>query len=310
MSSVRQKLVLALVGLLGLGAAPPVRGESIYEPNNFPATAFELPGGQFVVSDDLNGNSGRADSILGLYDPTYRTLLDSNDNAPSVGNGFGSQLLGVPLRTNGSAYFRVTGAPDAAFGGSHTELGRYSISYTVHGPGDEEVKSHTANEWVTPGMVDNLWLNPDDTLLDWTGYTVDVTVNNVVGRGFGDSLDFFLFSGLAPFSPFVARLTESEFPGIIGLYDAENHRVATSVLLAGVPTIEGFADKFGRVKLGVTAEVDPQFTGEHIEMGQYTLAVVPEPASGLMLLAGAALVCLYRNCRRGGRRAGNRPRSA
>ena len=43
MSGVRQKLVLALVGLLGLGAAPPVRAEVIREPNNSPEEAFVLP---------------------------------------------------------------------------------------------------------------------------------------------------------------------------------------------------------------------------------------------------------------------------
>jgi hypothetical protein len=151
-------------------------------------------------------------------------------------------------------------------------------------------------------------LNPDNLLPNWSGYTVDVTVNNVVGAGKGDPLDFFVFSGLAPFSPFIARLTESEFPGIVGLYDGDNNRVATSTLIDGVPTIEGFADNSGRVKLGVTAEVDPQFTGEHVEVGQYTLVVVPEPASGLMLATGTALVCLFWMCRRGERRAHDFPR--
>ncbi|MEX0676054.1 MAG: hypothetical protein WD063_03195 [Pirellulales bacterium] len=308
MLCVRKELLLILAGLLSLGAAPAVRASMVHEPNNSPDKAFLLPSGQLVVNDDLNGRSGRADTILGHYDPAYGTLLDFNDNAPGVGNGFGSQLLGVPLRRNGSAYFAVTGAPDDSFGGGHSQLGKYRVSYVVRNSGGMSVKESWAEEWVTPGMVDNVWLNPDNSLPNWTGYTVDVTVNNVIGAGRGDSLDYFLFSGLSAYAPFTAQLN-TEIDAIVGLYDGMNHLIATSTPVDGVQTLAGITDRFGRVKLGVTGAVDPLFAGQHTVVGPYTLVVVPEPQSGVMLAAGTALVCLFRRFRRGRRRAREHRRS-
>jgi hypothetical protein len=306
MLAVRHKLLVALAGLVGLCAAPVVRADMTHEPNNSPAAAFTLLNGQFVVSDDLNGSAGRADTILGLYDPAYGTLLDDNDDAPGVGNGFASQLLDVPLHANGSAYFSVTGAPDNLFVGAHTEFGKYSISYDVHSPTHELVKSLSELEWVTPGMVDNAWLDPDGSLSDWSGYTVDVTVNNIVGPGTGDSLDFFLFTGMDPFAPFTARLTEVEFDAIIALYDGLN-LVGTGAPVDGVLALEGIADGLGRVKIGVTGLGDDGFLGEHAQVGAYTLEVVPiivpEPGGAILLATGAALLCLFGRC--GRRRRGS-----
>jgi hypothetical protein len=304
MFAVRHKLSFALAGLVGLCAMPAVRANMIHEPNNSPAAAFSLPGGQLVVSDDLNEYKGRPDTILGHYDPAYSTLLDENDDAPGVGNGFASQLLDVPLRTNGSAYFSVTGAPDSAFAGAHAQFGKYSITYDVFSPTHVPVKSLTELEWVTPGMVDNMWLDPDESLSNWTGYTVDVTVNNLVGPDSGDSLDFFLFTGMQPFVPFTARLTSVQFDAIIGLFDGLNNLVATGELVNGVLTLEGITDGLGRVKIGVTGLGDDDFLGEHSQVGMYTLEIepvlVPEPGSAVLLATGAALVGLLGRRRRRG----------
>ena len=246
MLGVRHHLLVAVAGLAWLCAAPSVRASSIYESNNSPGKAFVLPVGQMMVDDDLNGNSGRPDTLLAQFDPTYGTLLMPGVPAPGIGNGGGSQLFNVPLRANGSAYFSVTGAPDAAFEGSHAQFGKYSVNYQVHNAGHQLVKESTEFEWVTPGMIDNVWLNPDNTQSNWTGYTVDVTVNNIVGPGSGDSLDFFLFSGLTPNQPFVAHIINPGFDSLIGWYNSAN------VLLAsGNPTVNGIADSMGRAKIGV-----------------------------------------------------------
>jgi hypothetical protein len=290
MFGVRQKLLTALVATVAAASALPLCASSIYEPNNAPNKAFALPAGQLVVNDDLNGNVGRPDTILGLYDPSYTILMDSDDDTSGFGNGHGSELLDVPLRPNGSAYFRVTGAPDATFVGAHSQLGKYSVTYKIRPPVGEPMPEIVKTEWVMPGLLDNVWLNPDLSKPDWTGYTVDVRVNNVEGPGSGDSLDFFVFSGLGAAKPFMATLT-AEFQGKIGLYDDFNNLVATSQLIGGVQTISGFANALGKVKLGVTALVDTDFIGEHAEVGAYTLTVVPEPAAGVLALSGAAAIC-------------------
>jgi hypothetical protein len=309
MPAFRQYLLVALVGLGWLGACVAARASSIYEPNNLPSKAYALPSGQLVVSDDLNGTAGRPDTILGEYNMTYSTLLASADNTPGVGNGYGSELLGVPLLFNGAALFRVTGAPDLNFEGTasngtklHTQSGEYSVTYKVYNPAHQLVKTVTQHDSVIPGMVDNLWLPPDNSIANWTGYTTDVVVNNVYGPGTGDSLDFFTFSGLAPNAPFTAKLTFAGFDALIGLYNG-NTKIATGTLVGGIPTLTGFADGTGRVKIGVTGAGDDNFTGAHLQVGAYTLQViqVPEPAGAALFGAGAALVCLWWKGRRGER---------
>jgi hypothetical protein len=303
MLGVRHHLLVALAALAWLCAAPSVRASSIHEVNNSPAKAFVLPVGQMVVEDDLNGNSGRPDTLLAQFDPTYGSLLMPGVPTPGVGNGGGSQLLGVPLRANGSAYFSVTGAPDTAFEGDHIQFGKYSVSYQVHNAGHQLVKESTQFEWVTPGFIDNLWLNPDISRPNWTGYTADVTVNNIVGPGSGDSLDFFLFSGLAANQPFVAEILNPGFNSLIGWYNNSN------VLLAsGNPTVSGVADSMGRAKIGVTGQGDVAFEGAHAETGTYMLAIVPEPAGVVTLGIGTSLVCLFWKFRRSPRRGAGGPR--
>jgi hypothetical protein len=307
MSVVRRYLLVAIVGLAWLSLSASLRAESIHEPNNSPGAAHALPGGQMLVSDDLNGDDGRPEILLGQYTPTYGSLLAMGSPAPGVGNGLGSQLLGIPLFSNGMAFFRVTGAPDTTFDGSHVQDGQYSVTYQVYDPAHQPVKTVTQYEWVTPSMIDNVWLPPDTSVANWTGYTTDVTVNNVVGPGSGDSLDFFTFSGLDPFMPFTARLTDAGFDALIGLYDGDV-QVGVGMLVAGVPTLSGIADATGSVKLGVTGLGDNDFVGAHAETGQYTLEVIPipEPAGIVLWGIGAALFCLFSKSRLVGRGARGR----
>ncbi len=260
------------------------------EPNNTPITATILPGGQTIVNDDLNGSLGRPDTILGLYDPAYSTLMDSDDNSSPMGNGFASQLLGVPVRSNGSAYFRVTGSPDATFVSNHMQAGQYSVQFDVRDPLGELVaeKSFTEFESVSPLSLDNIWMNPSAVpagFASWAGFTVDVTVNNVVGPGTGDSLDFFVFTDFEPFQEVTATITDAEFDALIAIYD--NITLVTSSV-GGPPTLVGQADAAGNFRVGVTGLGDDGFAGAHALVGAYTLEVlpVPEPASMILLAIG------------------------
>jgi hypothetical protein len=305
MFAARHYLLMLLAASSWLGAAVAARASSIYEPNNLPNKSFALPSKQFVVSDDLNGTAGRPLTLLAQYNPTYAAQLAMGSPLPGEWNNGGSQLFDVPLAANGMAFFRITGAPDGSFVGTHTQNGKYSITYKVFNPADQLVKTVTQFEWVTPGMVDNAWLPPDVSIPNWTGYKTDVVVNNVVGPGSGDSLDFFTFSGLGANMPFTARLTNFDFDAMIGLYNG-NTLGTTGTLIDGVPTLTGVADSAGKVKIGITGMGDTSFVGAHTEVGQYTLQVfpIPEPSTGALLGGGGAVwLLLGKRARRQRRRA-------
>jgi hypothetical protein len=279
------------------------------EPNNTPGTSTVLSNGLWQISDSLDGSLGRPNTLLGLFNPGYSVLQLSDDNSSPLGNNFASQLVGVPLRPDGSIYFRVTGSPDTSYVGNHTQSGKYAWYLDVRDPNGVLVPSLSQwqNDEISPTAMDNIWLDPlvspDPLHPNWEGYTVDMTLNNVIGPGTGDSLDFFTFTGLAAFQSFSVTL-DSNFAGLIGQYSG-NTRIATSLVGSPTPTITGLADALGNVKIGVTGAADTNFTGAHVANGQYTLklAVVPEPAGVISLGLGGLLAGYWirKRGRRGGR---------
>jgi hypothetical protein len=293
----RRVVGFGLIALAALVVATRARASIIgSEPNNSPSKAFALPLGLLKLSDDLNGNVGRPDTLLGEFDPAFKILSLTDDNSNPTGNHKGSQLLGVPLRANGSAYFSVTGAGDNGFTGQHAQSGQYSILYQIRDAQHNLVKTLPVEfENVTPGMIDFIWLDPDPSKANWTGYTVDVTINNVVGPGTGDSLDFWTFSGLSPFQPFTAKITASTFPALTSLVNGSNAITKISDPNDPYATLTGTADASGKVKIGVSAVGDTLFKGEHAATGTYDLqvfpAAVPEPSS-VVLAAMGAVACL------------------
>lgn len=265
------------------------------EPNNTPVTATILPGGTLVVNDSLNGAPGRPNTLLGIFDPSFANLQLLDDNSSPLGNGFASQLTGIPLRSDGSLYFQVTGMTDVAFAGNHTQSGKYAWYLDVRDPQGNIVPSLSKwqNDELSPFNQDTEWLDPsvspDPGNPNWEGYTADLTLNNVVGPGSGDALDFWVFTGLQPFQEFTATFSGA-FAGLIAQYGPTNTRIAETTAFDAIPTLTGMADFMGRVKLGVTGVGDSGFTGAHVAAGDYRLAltVVPEPGSVILAGLGAA----------------------
>ena len=68
-------------------------------------------------------------------------------------------------------------------------------------------------------MIDNIWLDPSSDPRRVGGY-VTLTLNNIVGPGTGDSLDFFLFTGLQPHQAFTAQIDSAGFHALIGQFDS------------------------------------------------------------------------------------------
>jgi hypothetical protein len=300
-SHIRHTLLTLLIVLLG---AARVQATPIFEPNNRPTQATILNAGQLTVADSLNGNSGRPNTLLASSDPAFREILAVDDNSSPLGNGFASKLTGVPLQPNGSAYFRVTGAPDATFTGNQTQSGSYSVRFDLYDAQHNFFETLPLDfEGVSPGMFDFIWFNPPKvTEPQRVGGTVDVTINNVVGPGTGDSLDYFWFSGLRPGQQFTARLT-ADFGALIGLYSGVNNLVAVSHPGDAAPTLIGNADAQGRILIGVSGGNDTGFKGEHVDAGQYLLTVipavtVPEPSSVVLLALGGTLAMLGPGLRR------------
>ncbi len=293
------------IGTVSLCALATAQAGPLATANNTPATALHLTSGQLIVSDNLNGDVGRPATILGEYsDPRYQTLLASNTTGSVLGNGQASELTGIALRSNGSAYFRVSGAPDTNFTGEQTQSGSYSYQFDIFDAQHNLIQSIApAFENVVAGMIDNIWLDPSSDPRR-VGGTVNVTLNNVIGPGTGDSRDFYVFSGLSPFQSFTAKIDASTFSAMIGLFNSSNVLVVKSNPNDPTATLTGQADALGRVLIGVTGAPDTGFTGQHSEVGTYTLevvpTVVPEPSTAALLVVGASLAT-WRRCRRRGR---------
>jgi hypothetical protein len=297
MLHVPRQLLTLLVALVLLGGAARVHADPIFEPNNTKATPTILNSGQWSINDNLSANSGRPDTLLGHYDAAYSALLDSDDNGSTLGDGFASRLVDVPLNANGSAYFRVTGAGDISFIGAHSQVGQYYAQFDLYDSNHLFFKTLALEfESVAAGFLDNLWVDPPAVPEpERAGGFVTVTIQNIVGPGTGDSVDFFLFSGLEPNEEFTAVVSSADFAVRLGWFGGPSNTLLASS--EGVtPTIVGTADGLGRALLAVTGAGDTQFLGAHSEVGDYTLSVVPvvvpEPTTLAMLAMAAPLAVL------------------
>jgi len=300
-------LAAAAVGLLAAGQAAWAA-----EPNNDPLSATEVPlapgSNQVEISDGLNGADGRLDTLLGHFDASYASALASDDDGSPLGNGQASALFGLPLEPNGAVYVSVTGAGDEGFVGNHALMGAYRIIFDIYDASGNLLESTDCPDSfggaasgcvdsLAPNGLDNFWLNPDPAR---AGGSVDVVIDNVLGAGDGDALDFWRFTGLPAGTPFVLEVIASEFDPLLGLFDSDNPAagpIDTDGGPAVLPRLEGSVPDDGQLLAGVTGLADTGFVGEHIQVGAYTLrvTVVPEPAAGVLLAMGLAAVLWLRH---------------
>jgi hypothetical protein len=301
MKLVRHLTLVVSTGLALAAGGARAWADSIYESNNTVGTAAILPSGQLVVMDDLNGNAGRPDTVLGLYDAAYSTLLDVDNDGSTTGNGTASQLTLVPLDIHGGAYFRHSGYPDTSFITAHSQLGQYYVQFDLYTSAHAYFKTLSLEyESVEPGFLDNVWVDPPAAPEpERIGGFVTATVQNIVGPGTGDSLDFFWFTGLGADMPFEAELTIHTFDALLAWFGGPNNQLIT---FDGGPNpkISGIADGLGRALIAVSGGGDNLFKGEHAKTGDYTLLVtpVPEPASIALAAIGTVLAMLVRPRRR------------
>ena len=304
---VRHRLLAGLVGLISLSAVARVQATLVSEPNNSASVATSLTIGSLTVSASLD--PVQPETILGEFDPAYHTLLQTSPSAA----GAVTEWDGVPLLSNGSQYFRVSGIGDVNFTGDHTQTGKFMYEFKVYDAAHDLLQTISGSATIfaktatNNGSVKNIWVNPPPAPAignppsPQIGGTVDVIVTDLVTKG---DVDFYSFSGLQPGQSFTAHINAAGFQPRLGLWTDPTTRSTT----VDGSILTGQADSSGHVLIGVAGQGDTNFTGAETAPGQYasgdyTLAITPIPApepAGIVLLGlGGMLAFLFRQFRRG-----------
>ncbi|MEM1345327.1 MAG: VPLPA-CTERM sorting domain-containing protein [Pseudomonadota bacterium] len=98
------------------------------------------PGDGFIIEldNDIPGATSAPDLTLGTFDAGFTTLLDTDDDSSSLGNGV-APALGGTVNTDGTINIRVSGFPDFDFDGNddispttpHGEAGNFDVFGTI-----------------------------------------------------------------------------------------------------------------------------------------------------------------------------------
>ncbi len=112
-------------------------------------------------------------------------------------------------------------------------------------------------------------------------------------------MDFWEFT-LEASTEFTAEIIAAEFDPVIGWFDNAGELIiyddnGGEGLLS---MITGIVPENGLVIIGVTGYPDFDFEGNHSQSGEYTLRVVPEPSTLILLGMGALGLLVYAHRKR------------
>lgn len=282
--------------------------DPLQDTNDSFGAATQLAPGILSVSDNLAGDVGRLDTRLGHFDPTYQNLKDSDDDGSDLGNGTASGLHNLEFENNGSLYLAVTGTDDLLFNMNHTQSGPYKVFVDVVDGQEVKLAEETfLNETLSGSDLDYLWIHPNPA---YVGMYAHVNIDNIVGLGTGDAIDFWRFTDLDPGVSFTAEISSGLINSRLGFFD-EWGLLLNSDDDGGeglFSLLQGVVPENGEIVLGVTGSADEQFVGEHIETGSYTLIVttaVPEPQTVVLFALGGLTCWMFRGRRRDEERVGS-----
>lgn len=271
------------------------------EPNNNFSDASVLAPGVLTVSDGIAGSPTPApDTTLGAFDESG-TLILTDDDGSSFGNGFASGLFGVPINGDGSIELALSGFFDLDFDGlddrsdsDHFEQGGYELYVDVFDSNGLQVASLVEPGALATGAVDRFSFADSA----WTGGSFNAEVDNFVNIVPGD-VDFYRFSGLPPGKPFVAEILSGSFDTVLALFDDTTGGLIIFDDDGGeglLSRVDAVAPSSGEIVLAVSGYDDFGFVGAHQESGEYTLviSVIPEPVSCWLALWGMLSLLLIR----------------
>ena len=263
------------------------------EPNENFAERTILTSGVWSVSDAISGLGRGPDTTLGVLDEVG-AILTTDDDGSHLGDGFASGVYGLPVNADGSIRLVVSGFDDFDFDGlsdsaglPHGETGAFRWFLDVYDLSGAPLMMDFVDKMMDLALIFPWDMGPGSFPLE---ATFDSYIDNTIGMGAGDALDFFTFTCLAPGTPFVAEVTDGDFDTILGWFDDSGALIMSDddggqgVL----SRLEGTVPASGDLHLAVTGFDDVNFLGAHFQNGYYTLDVTPEPATLALLGLGAA----------------------
>jgi len=245
------------------------------EPNETFESATILSAGVLSVADELSAAPilPTPDTVLGVRD-LFGSIYATDDDGSPLGDGSASGLGSVPTNS-GSIDFAISGYDDFDFSGAHSEEGYYEVFVDVYDFFGDPVDQFSEVHLLEPGTVDDFYYSD----AAWISGFYDVYIDNTVGAGGANDVDFFTYTGLTPGAEFTVRTVNPALPELdtyLGWFDSngglldtnDDIDVANGILLS---QLEGTVPPEGMLTFAVTGYGDVGFVGNHQTFGSYEL---------------------------------------